>query len=175
MNIDPAKACVIAAVFGLAACSPALNWREVRPEGTGLQAMFPCKPQRLARSVPLAGAPVQMRLASCVADGAIYALGYASVDDVTRIAPALAQLRDAAADNIGATVSTPAPFSVSGMTPNALAQRWSLQGRSADEKAVQEEMALFTKGTMVFQATLIGPKIDGAAASDFFDGLMFLP
>ena len=32
-----------------AACTPTLDWREVRPEASGLVALFPCKPDRHAR------------------------------------------------------------------------------------------------------------------------------
>ncbi|HJV94503.1 MAG TPA: hypothetical protein VJ608_00645, partial [Albitalea sp.] len=63
-----------ALVLSLAACSPALDWRDVQPEGSGAAALFPCKPDRFARSVMLAGAKVQMVLASCAASGTTFAL-----------------------------------------------------------------------------------------------------
>ena len=63
----------------LAACSPSLNWREVRPEGSDAVMMFPCKPQRFARQVPLAGGKVEMHLSSCTVEGVTYALSDAGL------------------------------------------------------------------------------------------------
>lgn len=39
----------------LAACSPALNWREVRATPSALKAMMPCKPDKAVRQVAVAG------------------------------------------------------------------------------------------------------------------------
>ena len=47
-----------AATLALTACSPALDWRQVRPDDAGVEAMFPCKPLSHARTVPLAGQPI---------------------------------------------------------------------------------------------------------------------
>jgi len=39
-------AVLMTAMALLAACSPTLNWREVRPEGTRLALLLPCKPDK---------------------------------------------------------------------------------------------------------------------------------
>lgn len=170
MSFDLSRACLVAAL-GLVACSPALNWREIRPEASGLVALFPCKPDRFARTLVLAGGQARMHLVSCSVEGVTYALSYAALDDATRIAPALEQLRDAAAANIGGRLREPAPFAVDGMTPQALAQRWRLQGHAADGAAVQEQIGLFSKGLRIYQATVVGPQLNAEAADIFFGGL----
>jgi hypothetical protein len=172
MSFDLARACLVAAL-GLAACSPSLNWREIRPEASELVALFPCKPDRFARTLMLAGNSVEMRLMSCSVDGVTYALSYAALEDAARISPALKQLRDAAAANIGGQARQGAPFAVAGMTPQALAQRWRLQGHAADGAAVHEQIGLFSKGLRVYQATVVGPQLDAEAAEVFFGGLKF--
>ena len=50
---SPSPAWLAAATLTLAACSPALDWRQVRPDDTGVEAMFPCKPLSHARTVPM--------------------------------------------------------------------------------------------------------------------------
>ena len=40
----------------LIACSPTLDWREARPEGSGVAALFPCRPDQHERTVRIAGA-----------------------------------------------------------------------------------------------------------------------
>jgi len=172
MSRPGTRCCVVAAAALAAACSPTLNWREVRPEGSGAVAMFPCKPQRFARSVPLAGHRVEMHLSSCTVDGVTYALSDASVESPIDAGPALQALGAAAAGNIGAAApASGAPLTIAGMTPNAAARRWSLQGRGADDKAVHEEVAVFMRGRQVYQATIVGPAIDAEAAETFFGGI----
>ena len=51
MNPRALKSAALAACVALVACSPALDWREVRPSGTRLLAMFPCKAGAQQRSV----------------------------------------------------------------------------------------------------------------------------
>ena len=161
----------LVAVIGLAACTPTLNWREIQPEGSELFAMFPCKPERFARSVPLAGARVEMRMSSCVVDGATFAVAYASVAEPGQVTPAITALRTAAAGNIGGVASEMGPASVPGMTPNPLASRVTIKGRGADGGILEEQVVFFVKGLRVYQASIVGPKVDGEAADTFVTGL----
>ena len=49
------SAIVLSLAAVLSACTPTYNWREVRPEGSGVVLMMPCKPDSHARRVRLAG------------------------------------------------------------------------------------------------------------------------
>lgn len=166
---------VVWTALGLAACSPALNWREVRPEGSDLVAMFPCKPDRFVRQVPLAGARVEMQLVSCAVDGVSYAVVQARVADPMQVGPALQALRDAAAGNIGGQAASVVPFTVGGMTPNPQAVRFVAEGRGADGTPVREQAGVFARGLQVYQATVVGPSLEGPAVETFFGGLRFAP
>jgi len=148
-----------------------LNWREIRPEGSELFAMFPCKPERFARSVMLAGAKVEMRMSSCVVNGVTFAVAYASVVDPVRVTAAITELRNAAAGNIGGTAKDVAQAAVAGMTPNPLSGRVVLTGRSPDGNALQEQAVFFVKGLRVYQASIVGPTVDPEAADIFVAGL----
>lgn len=57
----------------LAACAPALDWREARLPASGLTLLFPCKPQSQARTVEVAGQPWSASLAVCEAGGMTFA------------------------------------------------------------------------------------------------------
>lgn len=166
---------LLVALAGLVACTPALNWREIQPEGSELFALFPCKPERFARSVPLAGAKVEMRMSSCVADDVTYAVAYAVVSGPAKVEAAIGELRAAATVNIAGFATELGAVSVPGMTPNPLAQRIALTGRGTDGRPVQERAAFFVKGIRVYQASIVGPKIDGEAADTFIAGLRVAP
>lgn len=155
----------------LTACTPALDWREVRPEVSGAVLLFPCKPSVEARPVMLAGASVPMRLVVCRADGVTWAVSYADVTDPTRVAPAIEALQAAARNNLGGMVETQRPWQVKGMTPNPLAQRMRVRGKLPNGEAVVQETGFFSRGTWVFQATAMGERLDGEAVATFFDSI----
>lgn len=154
------------------ACTPALDWREVRPEGAGLVTLFPCKPASYARRVPLAGVTVEMSLSACSAGAVTYAVGYADIGQPQLVARALDELVAAAARNIGATgAQASTPLLVEGMTPNPQAGRQSFAGQLSDGLRVQEQVAVFVRGTRVYQATVVGARLEVEAVETFFGAL----
>jgi hypothetical protein len=155
----------------LAGCSSTLDWREVRPEGGGIVAMFPCKPDQRARSVAVAGAKAPMHMLVCAAGGATYALSYLDVGTPAGVAAALADLRTVAAANLGEGEPRIAGLQVSGMTPNPQAAMLLMIGKLPDGAIVQEQAAFFVKGLRVYQASVIGAQLTAEAADTFFSGL----
>ena len=156
----------------VAACSPAQDWRQLQPEDSGVALQFPCKPVSHAREVTLDGAPLRLTLHACTAgDDATYALAVADVSDPARVGPALQALLDSTAGNVGAATRRPLPLAVRGATPNPLAQRVAMDGTRSDGEPVQMQVAVFTKGTRVMQATVLGRRIDADAADTFFGAL----
>ena len=162
---------LVTACVGVA-CAPTLDWREVRPEASGLVALFPCKPSGNARRLNLVGESVEMTLYTCSAAGATYAIVFADVGQPQLVGQALEDLAVAAARNIGAgAVHTTAPFQVQGMTPNPRSQRRTFAGQLGDGRPVQQQVAVFSRGLRVFQATVIGEKLDADALEMFFGAL----
>ena len=159
----------------LAGCSPILDWREFRPPGSQLVLLFPCKPSAQERRVPLAGQPTRLTLYACSTGGQTWGLAFADVTDPVRIAPALAELLASAAANIGGEPSRPAPLRVNGATPNPASLRLRVPGTLPGGKAVNMHVAVFTHGTHVFQATMLGEDAAPEAAEVFFDGLRVVP
>jgi hypothetical protein len=161
-------AAVLAVLVG---CSPVEDWRQVRLADSAALALFPCKPASQTRSVPLAGDAVSMTLHACSAGANTFAVAHADVVDPARVTPALRALAEAAAANVGAPVLTGEPWRVDGMTPNPEARRLRLQGRLPDGTAVNEEAVTFTRGTFVFQATVLGAAPPAESVATFFEGL----
>lgn len=161
----------IAATGGLVACTPALNWREIRPPDSLVTAMFPCKPDHHSRRVTVAGTPLSMQLSSCTASDNVYALSHIDVGQADRVSPVLEALRQVAAENVGGPTTVKSAQPVPGMTPHPLAQRLGWSGTRADGSTIAAQAAFFTQGTQVYQATVVGTRLDAEAADTFFSGL----
>ncbi|MGQ3054048.1 MAG: hypothetical protein ACT6S0_19895 [Roseateles sp.] len=149
----------------LAACQPALNWREVRPVGAGAAALFPCKPkveQRPAR----VGAGGAMGLAQCEAAGRRFALSWADMPDPTQVGAALKAMPLAVAGKVGKPMAVASPLQVPGMTPMPEAAQYRLAGVDAIAR-----VAVFAHGGRVYQALLTGKQDDPAVWETFVAGL----
>lgn len=167
---------LVAAALALAACTPALDWRDWRPAGSGLMLTLPCKPTPQARTVQLAGQSVRLALHACSAGGQTWALAYADMVDPRLLGPALAELRDSAAANVAASALQPlAPLVVAGATPHPESGRWALQGNLPDGQPIREELAVFARGTVVFQATVLGETLSPEGVATFFESLRAQP
>jgi hypothetical protein len=153
------------------ACTPALDWREVRPPGSGIVALFPCKPNAMTRGVPLAGQTASLSLHACSAGGQTWGLGHADIGDPARVGAALQELRASAARNLGAAAGRPLALKVVGATPNPAAGREQIDGRAPDGKTLAGQVAVFARGTVVFQATVLGATLPADAAETFFAAL----
>jgi hypothetical protein len=170
-------ACLIMGL-ALAACSPALDWRTVRPEdASGLQASFPCKPDAVERSVNLPGlpgGPVVMHLVSCKTGEVTWALNYFDAKDILKVSPALAANSQALRDNLdaaarlgGKVAASPVVATdlgsagIAGMTPHPLARHWRLLGQRLGTEGAHAPLEVhawhFSNGLMVFQATVWRP------------------
>lgn len=164
---------LISAVLGLGtvvACTPALNWREVRLDG-GAVALFPCKPEHQTRTLMLAGQPLALTLHACEATGLRFAVAQADVQQPARVETALAALAAAQARNLQAPLPPGEPVQVPGMTPNPQARRYALSGRRPDGVAVQAQLLLFARGTRVLQATVLEGAPNAPAVHTFMEAL----
>lgn len=167
--------CAAASGVVMLACTPALDWRDVRPEGSGVAAQFPCKPKSQTRSAMVAGVPVPMTLLSCEAGGVTFALSHADLGDPSRVTAALIEFRSALTDNLQATAVRSTAFELARMTPNPQAVRITQAGRLPDGTAVEERAVLFARGTRVYQAVALGVRLDEAAVGIYFESLRLPP
>lgn len=152
-------------------CSPALDWREVRPEGAELLLLFPCKPTSHARQVRLAEHTVRLNLQACSADGATWAVAVADVGDPRRVAPALRELHRAAADNLSVAPGSLQPWPVPGATPQPDSGLAVLRGKTPQGGPVVSRTVFFARGMQVYQATVMGGDPSAQALEQFFGSL----
>jgi hypothetical protein len=138
--------------------------------------MFPCKPAGHARAVALAGSEVEMSVFSCSAGDTVFALSVADVRDPARVGLALDELALAMQSHVRSPrPAASEPASVPGMTPHPRSSQWRLSGELPDGRMVQERSVLFSYGTRVYQATMLGAEIDSQAQDMFFGGLRVGP
>ncbi len=171
MVLHPDGALRAALLAALTACAPALNWREVRPQGSGLEAVFPCRPDRHERRVALAGASASMQMHVCEAAGLTFAISLVDVDAPDRVGRVTAELRALAVSNVGAIDSNVAALQVPGMTPNPQAALLDARGRPVGTERLGLRAAFFSKGLRIFQATVVGADPSVEATQPFFAGL----
>ena len=181
MNSAPGRrTCVLAAALvacalALAGCAPALDWRQVAVDAGALTAMFPCRPEHRARTVPLGADSVRMEMVACTAGASTYAVSYVDIRDPAAVTGALETLRIVAATNVGGAAPHVESYTLRGMTPNAAAARLRVEGRLPDGKAVREHATFFVRGLRVYQATVIGAMPAPNAVETFLDGLKLAP
>ena len=159
----------------LIACSPALDWREVRPEGSGVTALFPCRLDMHERTVRLAGSEVRMQLHSCDAAGSTFSLAIVDGAEPARVGPVLAALKASVAANLGGGAPLAEPFAPPGATPNPASALLHVQGRLPDGRPVSAHAAFFVHGVRVFQATAIGEALPEDAIRSFFGAIKLTP
>lgn len=142
------------ALLCLAACAPALNWREVPLPEAGLKATFPCRP-KIERQ---GGAG----LARCEAAGQVFAVAWQPM-------PGPQAAREALRTSVGrfeAQYGTPAARQTAAALPKdalALEEAGQFHWPLARTK-------LWARGLLVVQGTVLGT--DEEAAVLFLDGLI---
>ena len=163
---------LLAASLLLMACSPAFNWREVRPDNTALSLLLPCKPDKATRSVPLGGQTTELAMLGCDAGDATFALAVATVKDGSQVAAALAGWQAATLANMKATgAGQAAPLKVPGASVQPPALLVRATGQRANGSAVQSQAAYFAHGAQVFQAVIYADRVSPEIAETFFSSL----
>jgi len=161
-------AAILAAVAMLAACSPTLNWREVRPEGTRLALLLPCKPDKAQKTVPLGGPATPLSMLGCDAGGATFAVAVAQLGDAAQTAPVLAQWQSLTLANMKAGPAQVSPLKIPGA---AVAVLVKAQGKRADGAVVEGQAVYFAQGSQAFQVVLYADRIAPEVAETFFSSL----
>ena len=148
----------------LAACQPALNWREVRPAQSGAVALFPCKPDVEQRGAQ-AGQGA-MGLAQCETAGLRVALSWAEVPDASQAGAALKAMSASLATKLSQPLPPVQPLQVPGMTPLPETAQYRLAGKGG-----VTHLAVFAHGGHVYQALMSADKDDAAAWENFVGSL----
>lgn len=164
---------IAAAAAVLAACSPALDWRELAVGDTGLKAAFPCKPEKETRQVALAGRTVAMDALVCRQGGRTYAVLVADIGQPAGAAQALQEWKGASLATLRGREVHAVRFHPSGAFDLADSQQVEAQGTRPDGSQVHSRAAYFAHGRHAFQAMVLGDELPPEAADPFFAGLRF--
>lgn len=158
--------------FFLAACSPTLNWREVRADTSTLRFLLPCKPDKAQKQVPLGPSEVQLNMLGCDAGGATFAVAWAELAPGADKAAVLSQWERLTLQNMQASAPAESqPMKVVGADSNPPPRQLAATGRTADGKVVFGRTAYFSSGSQIFQAVMYAPKSAPDAADTFFSSL----
>ena len=90
----------------LSACSPQYDWRDYRSNDAPYAVLFPGKPASQTRSIQLDRLAVNMTMTAAEVNGVIFAVGSAQVADAAQGPAAIAAMKTALVNNIGATVTS---------------------------------------------------------------------
>jgi hypothetical protein len=164
-------ASVALAALGLGACSPALDWRELKTADGHVAFLLPCKPTVQERAVQLADRAVKLALQACAAQGQTWGVATADLADPAAVGPALAELARSAAANVQGQIGSDRAARVPGATPNDGNRQLVLSGRQPGGQPVAMQLVVFAHGTRVVQATVLGAQVGAEAADTFFGGL----
>jgi hypothetical protein len=163
----------------LMGCSPALNWRSVPLPDAGITIVLPCKPDQATRTVELAGAPVELSMTGCEADGALFAVSHAALADPAQAGTALQHWRAAVVANLGAgaaATAVDAPFAPKGALPLPQSVRTAVQGQRADGTAVFAQGVWFARAAgpqmRLYHAVVYTSQPRPALADEFFAGMV---
>lgn len=170
----PSVAPILTSLFLLTACSPTFNWRELRPEGTPLKALMPCKPEIASRTVPLAGVSAEMKLHSCDTGGLSFAIAWVDLGDPARVEAALTEWPRASLASLRLApevLNSPEArwaFQLPG-APKALGLE--VKGTDPQGQAVHMRAAYFARGSQVYQAAVYGPGLPSEVTTTFFEAV----
>jgi hypothetical protein len=156
-----------AAAALLAACAPALDWRDVVEPELALQAQFPCKPQRVVQS--------QLGLLQCEAQGLRFLLAWRRFDTPAAAREAVGQGAAHTARGLAAQL-TALPLV---QLPSG-AVDWQGTGRFTLKEGQRPGwIQVWARGLVFHQAMVLGPPSssdgDGEPARLFFDSLRVKP
>ena len=170
----PASVLFLIVMVLLTACSPTLNWREVRPEGTRLALLLPCKPDKAQKTVPLGGPATQLSMLGCDAGGATFAVAVADLGDAEKAAPVLAQWQSLTLAHMKAGAAPQvSALKLAGAAILPPASLVKAEGQGPDGKPVSGQAAYFAQGSQVFQVVVYAPRITPEVAETFFSSLKF--
>lgn len=182
LHIAPA----LLAAVALLACSPRLEWRELR-SADGYSVLLPGRAQVVARDVTFEGQRLPMSMTSTGTGASMFAVGVAKLppalaDDAAARERLIAYFRDALVKNIGATSFEPdraalarppaAPHALraaQGIRAQGVAKR--ADGAGQDGTAARLAARWFIVDDRLYQLTALGGDgaIDAVALETFFD------
>lgn len=155
----------------LLACSPSLNWREVRLGGGELKAVLPCKPDQAQRRQSLAGYDIELAMQGCEAGGALYAISVAELATPAQAQQVQAQWQTNLLATLQAQGSSRQAFAIRGANAQPEALQLQASGRSAEGRALTVQAVWFMRGTRLYHAAIYAERLTAEMSEPFFGGM----
>ena len=155
----------------LQACSPSLNWREVRLGGGELKAVLPCKPDQAQRRQSLAGYEIELAMLGCEAGGALYAISVAELGTPAQAQQVQAQWQTNLLATLQAQGSSRQAFVIRGANAQPEALQLQASGRSAEGRALAVQAVWFMRGTRLYHAAVYAERLTAEMSEPFFGGM----
>ena len=174
MLLRPLAALLVGAAL-LAACTPSLNWRDVRLPSSRVVAQLPCKPDQTTRRVPLGGVPTDLSVVGCEAEGATFAVMRARAPAGVAPDELLRGWQQATLANMRAGTPVATPFVPAGALALPHAQRLVVSAQDASGRALAAQAAWAARldgdGTELIHAVVYAPRARPEVADAFFAGI----
>ncbi|NBX90215.1 MAG: hypothetical protein EBQ86_09000 [Betaproteobacteria bacterium] len=151
-----------------------MNWRELGLEGTELKVQLPCKPDRTSRQVRMGADDVQLNVAGCEAQGAVWAVMTGQVSAQADRQALLQGWRQATLANMRSSAQQEMAWAPK--RGNALTTlRLVAQGTGPDNKPVtaQAVWLAYVEGSALrwLHAVVYQDRADAQAADLFFESI----
>ena len=165
------QASAIALLLVLQACSPALNWREVRVDSAPLLALFPCRPDQGVQSVVLGARVIKMTMMGCAAGGAMFTLAQVARNGSEDDAALIALWRAGTLASMQGVQTSEAPFVLKKASASPAPRQLRAAGKRADGSSVVLRAAWFAVGATVYQVAVYADSDNEAVVQSYFEGL----
>jgi hypothetical protein len=167
------RLCSALLALALAACSPSLNWREVRGSDAPYVVLLPAKPSSFARTIDLGGIKVEMSMTAAEVDDVNFAVAHAKVADASQRQAALAAMQAAMLRNIGSAQHSEKPVMLKGGVPATEVLATGNAGNAA-KTALVLHARFAVHGDHVYQAIALGPaaKLSDETADTFLSSFV---
>lgn len=169
-------AVAVGCLLALPACSPTLDWRELRVTADG-RLLFPCRPDQVGRDVVLEQGSVPATMWTCDAGGLTWSLTRFDLDSSERAGRLLLDLRHRLLINLKGSEESALTPEVSGSTASVHARRSSILGVRTDGSPARAEALFVAQGARAYQAVVLGRpsavQAHSAAIQEFFDSLQW--
>ena len=155
----------------LLACSPALNWREVRPDGASLFALFPCRPDQGVQTVALGEHEVKMTMMGCEAGGAMFTLAHVALDGSIDPEVLRVQWRLGTLASMQGEPGNEEPFELKKASASLSPTQIRAAGKRANGSPVEMRATWFAVGGVLYQAAVYADHGVDEVARTYFDGI----
>lgn len=167
------------AILTLAACSPKLDWREIRAANAQYIVQMPAKPASHAREIDLDGKRVTMTMVASEVDGVTYAVGDAAMPDAGSAQLALIAMKTAMIKNIDGTVKqqkvSTMPHGSGPQVRQLVVTDIAVDGGTAKGPARRMHARFVARDAHVVQLVVAGPAdaVKPEAVDTFFSSFKF--